>query len=404
MHQARRLRRDFGAQMEWRGYELFPDGMELPGTRPEPSKIANRPDTPLRIDLALAAEGIEPLDLRKDGNIRTHSAHEAVEFAKELGVHEPLIERIFHAYWRGGRDIASPEVLAELAQGLIEDIAGLKHSIGERKYAERIVPFNKPAYETGVFNLPTWWIGGERLAEPPYAGLARALKGTAQDAPYETLEFPAAPKGRPYVVHNMVATIDGKTISGSRDETVMDLGSEVDHRAMRNIESAVEAVMIGAKTLRATPKVRFDSRLFRIVVTGSGRLDPTIRFFTEGPDKAVVATPEGVKMILPEGVRHWTFGSDRVDPAPLLERIRDELGVTRLLVEGGSELNAGFLSQDLSDELFLTVAPKLRLGTGLPTYAGGEPLPKGALHDFELISSQTVGDEVFLRYRRKRRP
>lgn len=182
----------------------------------------------------------------------------------------------------------------------------------------------------------------------------------------------------------------------------MDLGSNIDHQAMRHIESAVEAVLIGAQTLRATPKVRFDPNLLRIVVTATGRLDPSIRFFTEGPEKAIVATPGGVRLNLPEGVRHWTFGAHRVDPGALLERLHVEFGITRLLVEGGSELNASFLRQDLSDELFLTLAPKVRLGSGLPTYAGGEPLPKGALHDFELISSQTVGDEVFLRYRRKR--
>lgn len=182
----------------------------------------------------------------------------------------------------------------------------------------------------------------------------------------------------------------------------MDLGSKTDHSAMRNIEAAAEAVMIGAQTLRSTPKVHFDPRLFRIVVSRSGDLDPSVKFFSENPGRAILATTSEVKLDLPDGVRQWTFGDDDVDVTKLLHRVRDELGVSRLLVEGGSELNAEILKEDLADELFLTVAPKIRLGRELPTFAGGEPLPKGHMLGFSLLSESKIGDEVFLRYRRKR--
>ncbi|MFN3962547.1 MAG: dihydrofolate reductase family protein, partial [Fimbriimonadaceae bacterium] len=71
------------------------------------------------------------------------------------------------------------------------------------------------------------------------------------------------------------------------------------------------------------------------------------------------------------------------------------------LVEGGSEINAEFLRRDLVDELFLTLAPKIRLGRDLPTYAGGDPLPPGHLMNFDLLSCQPIENEVFLRYRRR---
>lgn len=402
MFQARRLRRDFGVSIEWRGYELYPDDLELPGLPSERPSIPNRPETPKRIELALAAEGLDFIDLAKDSAIRTHRAHEAVEFAKLFGVQDELLDRIYIAYWRDDKDIDSTEELLNLSKGLIEDQQGLEKAIEEKRFADKIVRFNKPAYETGVFNLPTFWIGGERYAEQPYNVLSRAMGSLLPEAPYQSLDFPAAPKDRPYVFINMVATIDGKTVAGSRDEGVMDLGSKTDHSAMRNIESAAEAVMIGAQTLRSTPKVRFDPKLFRIVVTRTGDLDPSVRFFTEVPERAIVSTPSGIELKLPNGARHWTFGPGEVDMTKLLARVRDELGVTRLLVEGGSELNAEILKEDLADELFLTVAPKVRLGRELPTYAGGEPLPKGSLLGFSIVSESRVADEVFLRYRRNR--
>ena len=402
MFQARRLRRDFGATIDWRGYELYPDELELPGEPPERPKIPNRPETPKRIELALAAEGLDPIDLSKDSAIRTHRAHEAIEFAKLSGVQDELLERIYIAYWREDRDIDCTKELLRLSKGLLQDQQALENAIEEKRFAGKIVTFNKPAYESGVFNLPTLWIDGERYAEQPYNILSSAMGSSLPITPYASLDFPRSPDDRPYVFINMVSTIDGKTVTGGRDEGVMDLGSKTDHAAMRNIESAAEAIMIGAQTLRSTPNVRFDPKLFRIVVTRTGQIDPSVRLFAEMSERAVVATPSGVDLNLPKGARHWTFGPSEVEMTSLLARIRQELGVTRLLVEGGSELNAEILTDDLADELFLTVAPKIRLGRELPTYAGGEPLPKGSLLGFSLVSETRVADEVFLRYRRNR--
>lgn len=237
-------------------------------------------------------------------------------------------------------------------------------------------------------------------------GHNRLMPGTipsdASESSYQGLAFPPAPADRPYVFVNMVTTIDGKTVTGERTEHVTDLGSKVDHAAMRSIEDASDAVMIGAQTLRAHRGLWYPKRLFRIVVTRSGGIDTQGRFFTDVPEKAVIACPEEAPIQAPAGVGLFRKGKGEVDMAGLLEYLRTQLGITRLLVEGGSELNAAVLSKDLVDELFLTVAPKVRLGRNLPTYAGGEPLPRDRIQAYELISVVRVGDEVFLRYRRKR--
>jgi riboflavin biosynthesis pyrimidine reductase len=76
------------------------------------------------------------------------------------------------------------------------------------------------------------------------------------------------------------------------------------------------------------------------------------------------------------------------------------LGVKHLLCEGGSELNASLLREGLVDELFLTLAPKIKLGRDVPTYAGGEPLSRALVQQYELVEAHTVGSEIFVRYRR----
>lgn len=216
---------------------------------------------------------------------------------------------------------------------------------------------------------------------------------------YPGLEFPEAGLLRPYTFINMVTTIDGKIITGERDEPIADLGSDIDHASMRQIENAAQAVLIGAANLRAAPKLWYPAHLVRIVATKSGSVDPSCRFFTDAPDKAYVLTNESHRDAVPAGVQPLVFGRDDTDWVTLFAFLRKNMGIKRLLVEGGSEINAYLLRLNLIDELFLTVAPKIKLGRDVPTYAGGHPLAREEVQNYELLSHLVAGDEVFLRYR-----
>lgn len=223
---------------------------------------------------------------------------------------------------------------------------------------------------------------------------------TPEQGVYPRLQFGPAPPDRPYVYINMVATIDGKTVSGARDEPVQDLGSDLDHATMRQIERASQAVLVGAGSLRATKGLHYPPGLLRIVVSGSGEVPTDRRFFSDEPGRAFIATHKAANP--PIGLNVIVAGDGTLDWPGLLRTLRCEHGVERLLVEGGSEVNASLLALDLVDELFLTLSPKVKLGRGVPTYAGGEPLPRDGVLPFQLVSCQPVGDEVFVRYRRDR--
>lgn len=211
---------------------------------------------------------------------------------------------------------------------------------------------------------------------------------------YEAIDWPAPPGDRPFVFMNMVSTIDGKILTGERDEPVMDLGSATDHATMRWLESQADCVLIGAGSLRATPGIWYAAGLKRVVLTRRGELPFHSRFFTDDPSLAFVS---GGDDDLPAGVRRLP-----ADLPTLLKSLRHDHGVERLLIEGGSEINAVCLRADVVDELFLTLAPKIKLGRDVPTIAGGEPLQREAVQRWELVSLKTVESEIFLRYRRQR--
>lgn len=204
---------------------------------------------------------------------------------------------------------------------------------------------------------------------------------------YQNLDLPT---GTPYVILNMASTIDGKIITGEPDEHVMDLGSKTDHETMRTLHAQVDAVMIGAGTLRATKGIWYEPRLLRFVVSRTLDLPWNSRFFE---DKAYVVSPAR-----PVQDARWI----PLTNWPAVLRKIHSFGVRRLLIEGGGELNAALFQEDLIDEVFLTLTPKIKLGRETPTIAGGDPFPRERVQDYELLSCLPVENEVFLRYRRKR--
>ncbi|HWA83808.1 MAG TPA: dihydrofolate reductase family protein [Fimbriimonadaceae bacterium] len=395
LFQAKRLKAEFGVEIEWRGHELWPEELEWPEYRPA-AAIPGRPPVPSRLDFIKLMDGIEVPVTERPKRMRVHAPLEAVEFFKERQPEsvDAFVEAVYRAYWERAERIGDVEVLVALAGRFGIDLVDLAEALESRRFRDRVVHFDAPSYKAGVFNVPTFWIGGEPYAEQPYAVLEKAMRA-AGHAPaglgvYEGLAFPPTPEDRPYIAINMVATIDGKILTGDRDEPVVDLGSENDHRLMKKIEAACDAVMVGAQTLRAAKKSWSPKAPTRIVVTRSGRLPYDSCFFTGKP---VVASPEPLET--PAGIEQV-----RLDSIPGLIGDLRKRGIERLLVLGGSSLNAELFEAGLIDEIFLTIAPKIRLGENVPTIADGNALPRESIQNYSIVEEHRIGEELFLRYRR----
>ena len=175
--QTRRLKLEFpGLEFEWLGYELYPETIPWPEPAPAmPEVTTNRPKTPTRIELAYAAQDMDKPTAVRPKRMRIHNAHEAAEFAKTLGDPEPLIGRLYHAYWEEGSAIGEVETIAELAEGLVPDVDEMICAIQDRRFEDKIVGFDEGAYHNGVYYVPTYWIAGERYAEQPIQVLRKAL-------------------------------------------------------------------------------------------------------------------------------------------------------------------------------------------------------------------------------------
>ena len=237
-------------------------------------------------------------------------------------------------------------------------------------------------------------------------------------AVYRQLDLPAGVDGRPYVVMNMVSTVDGKAALG---KSAAGIGSRTDSLLMRQIRAAVDAVMHGAGTLRSEivdPRVdlvRSRQRVSRgmapqplaIAVSGSLDLDPTSRFLVNGPSGTVILTssaaPADCRLRLAPYAALVICDTPTLDLESGLRRLHDEFGVRRLLVEGGPTLNQHLLDAGLVDEVFWTIAPKLAGGRGRAIIDSDEPTVRIAAR-LDLVALHEHDGELFARYRLRRGP
>jgi 2,5-diamino-6-(ribosylamino)-4(3H)-pyrimidinone 5'-phosphate reductase len=250
---------------------------------------------------------------------------------------------------------------------------------------------------------------------PPWEISARRI--------YEDLELPPAGRHdarRPYVLINMVSSLDGRTTSGGKAARI---GSETDRQVMRTLRSKADAVMIGANTLRAERlSLGLDeparSQPIAIIVTNTGDLPLESHLIRHERQKVLVlvgetSPEEAIEELgrccddvpLLQLLRAPTTQAGAIDLRAALEVLKDEHAVGLLLIEGGPTLNHAVISRGLADELFLTLAPKLLARTSNDELAilKGQPLPQQEEQEktppAKLLSVHLAADELYLRYK-----
>jgi len=188
------------------------------------------------------------------------------------------------------------------------------------------------------------------------------------------------PEMRPYVALNMISTSDGRAAIGGRTAAI---GNRADRALFHGLRSFVDAVMVGAGTVRderygrmvrdAAARERrrrrgLSAEPLACVVSGRLALSGDLPLLAESEARVVVLTASERELDRAAArVEYVRAGHDAVVDLPAaLAELRTRFSVRTLLCEGGPHLNGALLQAGLVDELFLSIAPKLA--------SGGEPL------------------------------
>jgi riboflavin-specific deaminase-like protein len=206
----------------------------------------------------------------------------------------------------------------------------------------------------------------------------------------DALTFPAdAHAERPFTVANFVASADGRATLDGRSAP---LSSEGDRVMFHTLREKVDAVIAGTVTLRAERYGRLirdaearerrvrsgnDPEPLACIITRSGDVPTDIPLFAEEEARIVLFTAASIPD-LRENVEVVELDPGELTLTTAVRHLRRHHGVHRLLCEGGPTLFAALLHEELIDELFLTIAPRLAGGGRAPTISSGPSLAEPA--------------------------
>ena len=174
-----------------------------------------------------------------------------------------------------------------------------------------------------------------------------------------------APEGRPWVIANMVTSLDGAATRSGRSGG---LGGDGDRLVFRAVRALPDVILVGAGTVRAeryrppaTPEGR-DVAPRLAIVSGSLDLDVDLPCLRDADPAArpMIFTgadaPVDRRAALDPLADIVDVGPGRVSATGALSVLRD-VGAHVVLCEGGPSLLGQLAEADLLDEWYVTVAP-----------------------------------------------
>ena len=227
---------------------------------------------------------------------------------------------------------------------------------------------------------------------------------------------------KPHIICHMVSSIDGRILQ-SRWRPKGNDGAGLFEKLHDKLEG--DAWIIGrvtgsefakAQSYPESPAHTFpreawfaqrDADVYGVDLDAQGKIawgradiggDPIVVALTQQASDAHLA---GLRA---DGVSYFFAGERELDLAQVVATLQRELGVKRLLVEGGGTANGQFLRAGLLDEISLAIVPAVDGAQGAPSvFDSGSPLQEDGRAPLASMSlehcEQLQGGAVWLRYR-----
>ncbi len=217
---------------------------------------------------------------------------------------------------------------------------------------------------------------------------------------------------RPFTFVNVAASADGKISDETRRQ--IRISSKEDFLRVDRLRAFSDAVMVGIRTVISdNPSLTIKSEALKIDRIRNGKTPNPLRVVVDsrlripansnvldGEAETLLATTEladiGRMHELSNKARIEVFGKQKVDLKSLVSFLYD-LGIERLMVEGGGTLISSMLREKLVDELNIYYGSVVIGGKTSPTIVDGvsfEPPIK-----LELLSFQKLGDGIYTRWK-----
>jgi diaminohydroxyphosphoribosylaminopyrimidine deaminase/5-amino-6-(5-phosphoribosylamino)uracil reductase len=213
----------------------------------------------------------------------------------------------------------------------------------------------------------------------------------------------------PFITLKAAQTLDG--MIADKDHFSEWISSESSRKYVHTLRSKYDAVLIGAHTAKIddpklTVRMVEGRNPYRIVLDSGLKLDTELKLFRLNKDSKtiLVTTSENqskenkiakfkknrVEVIFVKKNKHG-----RVDLLNLLKKLSKK-GISSILVEGGGKTFSSFIEQDLFDDIFLFISPKI-LGNGIKTFSELSYKNLKRAMNLKIVKNDLVGDDIFIK-------
>lgn len=214
------------------------------------------------------------------------------------------------------------------------------------------------------------------------------------------------------VIVNSAMTVDGKIATHQGDSAI---SSKDDLIRVHKLRDSVDGIIVGISTVLAdNPRLTIrlgrkqpkEKHLTRIIIDSMGRIPLDSQILrTASKIKTIVAVTKLAHMnvrrkIKKTGAIVIVAGTNTVDLKRVLWTIQ-KMGIKKILVEGGGEINWSLFSLGIVNELIVTIAPKIVGGRQATTLVEGEGysrISQGLKLQLKKVRMQNSG-ELVLHYK-----
>lgn len=248
---------------------------------------------------------------------------------------------------------------------------------------------------------------------------------------YGRLQFPLRQQ-QPYVIANFVTSLDGVVsleAPGRAGGGDISGNNKHDHMVMGILRAIVDAVIVGAGTLRAAPNHRWTAAYIyppladayrqlrhdmgkttpplNVIVTANGNVDLSQPLFQSGEVPVlIVTTTQGEQRARAQAIPPSTEVLALKQSGPLsaqatLEAVMQARQCDLVLTEGGPHLLGDFFAERCLHELFLTLAPQIAGRDDTierPGLVAGKLFAPDSPMWGTLVSIKREANHLFLRY------
>ena len=184
-----------------------------------------------------------------------------------------------------------------------------------------------------------------------------------------------------YVILNAAMSIDGKISTRKNDSAI---SSKLDLVRVHKLRSTVDGIVIGISTvLEDDPmlNVRYSTTGMknptRIIIDSKARIPLNSRIIDSSNKIQTIiavthnASSRKIKEIQKKGAQVLVYGNGKVNLRNLFQQL-EKMGLKKIIVEGGGEINWSVLKLGLVNELVVTISPVIIGGRDAKTLVEGK--------------------------------